>query len=81
MGMGWAWVVLRLAGVELAAGAHLANNLAICLFSRPVVFTPPKAEPVDWASVAVELASIAILVALVELALRRWPRLGGAAVR
>ena len=78
MGAGWAWVVLRLAGVELAAGAHLANNLAICLFSRPVVFTPPKAEPVDLASVGVELASIALLVALVELALRRWPRLGGA---
>jgi membrane protease YdiL (CAAX protease family) len=76
MGAGWAWIVLRLAGVELAAGAHLANNLAICLFSRPVVFTPAQKQPLDLASVAVELASIAILVAVVEWALRRWPQLG-----
>lgn len=81
MGMGWAWIVLRLAGVELAAGAHLANNLAICLFSRPVLFTPPEAQPVDLASVAIELASIAVLVGLVEWALRRWPGLGGAAAK
>jgi membrane protease YdiL (CAAX protease family) len=77
MGMGWAWIVLRLAGVEFAAGAHLANNLAICLFSRPVVFTPPQKQPFDIASVAVELASIAVLVIAVEWSLRRWPRLQG----
>ncbi len=75
MGAGWAWIVLRLAGVELAAGAHLANNLAICLFNRPVVLTPPPKQPFDIVSVGVELASIALLVIAVELALRRWPRL------
>jgi len=78
MGAGWAWIVLRLAGVELAAGAHLANNLAICLFNRPVVLTPPERQPFDAVSVGVELASIALLVLIVELALRRWPRLSAA---
>jgi membrane protease YdiL (CAAX protease family) len=75
MGMAWTWIVLRLGGVELAAGAHLANNLAICLFVRPVLFTPPPKEPFDVASVALEAATVAILVIAVEAALRRWPSL------
>lgn len=75
MGMAWTWIVLRLGGVELAAGAHLANNLAICLFVRPVLFTPPAREPFDIASVALEAGTVAILVIAVEAALRRWPGL------
>ena len=79
MGMAWTWIVLRLGGVELATGAHLANNLAICLFVRPVLFTPPRRDPFDAASVALEAATVAALVVAVEMALRRWPALSAAA--
>ena len=73
MGMGWTWIVLRLGGVELTTGAHLANNLAICLFVKPILFITPKREPFDVASVALEAATVVLLVLAVEGVLRRWP--------
>jgi membrane protease YdiL (CAAX protease family) len=73
MGMGWTWIVLRLGGVELTTGAHLANNLAICLFVKPILFVTPKREPFEVASVALEAATVVLLVLAVEGVLRRWP--------
>ena len=35
-GMVWTWAALRLGGLEFATGAHLANNLIICLLWSPL---------------------------------------------
>lgn len=71
MGAGWAFIVLRLGGVEFASGAHLANNLGIALFARPAVFAVPRPEPVHWASLGLQVGSVAVLAVAVELFLRR----------
>lgn len=77
MGAGWAWVVLRLGGVEFTAGAHLANNLGIALLAQPVVLAS-RPEPSDSASVALQVGSVVGLALGVEVWLRRR-KPGGAA--
>jgi len=74
MGAGWAWVVLRLGGVEFTAGAHLANNLGIALLGQPVVLAS-RPEPGDPFSVALQVGSLAGLVLGVEAWLR-WRKPG-----
>lgn len=71
MGAGWAWVVLRLDGVEFTAGAHLANNLGIALLAQPVMLAPAAAQPLDPASVALQVGTVALLALAVELWVRR----------
>lgn len=71
LGAGWAWIVLRLGGIELAAGAHFANNLGIALLAQPVLMTAPKPEPFDALSVALQVGTVAALVAGVEWWTRR----------
>lgn len=82
LGAGWAFIVLRLGGVEFASGAHLANNLGIALFAKPVLFVPRAPEPIHWGSLALQVGSVVLLAAAVELVLRRRePRQRPAAVR
>jgi membrane protease YdiL (CAAX protease family) len=76
MGAGWAWVVLRLGGVEFTAGAHLANNLGIALLAQPVVLAN-RPEPSDPFSVALQVGSLVGLVLGVEAWLR-WRKPGQA---
>jgi uncharacterized protein len=71
MGAGWAWIALRLGGVEFTTGAHLANNFIVSLFVAPPSFVTPAPEAFDPRAVAVELAIVLALVAVVELVLRR----------
>ena len=71
MGAGWAWVVLRLDGVEFTAGAHLANNLAIALLAQPVLLAAAASQPLDPGSVALQVGSVAILALAVEGWVRR----------
>ncbi|HEX5777141.1 MAG TPA: CPBP family intramembrane glutamic endopeptidase [Caulobacteraceae bacterium] len=71
MGIGWCWVGLRLGGLEFATGAHLANNLAVTLFIQPLTLKLPTGEASDLRSVAVQLAIVAVTVAVVEYGLRR----------
>jgi membrane protease YdiL (CAAX protease family) len=71
MGAAWSWVVLRTGGVEFALGAHLANNLLISLFIKPVSFAPAKRPPTDYRELAVEVAGMLVMVAAVELLVRR----------
>lgn len=71
MGAGWAWIALRLGGLEFATGAHLANNLIVSVLAQPLALTPPTAaETADPRSVLVQFAVVLITVAVVELALR-----------
>jgi membrane protease YdiL (CAAX protease family) len=44
MGGGWAYMTLRLGGVEFAAGSHAANNLLIVLFLHPLKAETPSAN-------------------------------------
>lgn len=79
MGIGLAWMTLRLGGVEFAIGAHAANNIAILLFLQPMALKPepPHAFPPETLIVAPLM--LAGYVAMTEIAvrwapLRRWTR-------
>lgn len=81
LGVGWAWIVLRLGGVEFTAGAHLANNLGIALLAEPVVLTASGPQPFEPVSVALQIGTTAALVLGVEWWVRRGAkrnRLGSA---
>ena len=65
MGFGLAYMTLRLGGIELAAGAHAANNLVIVIFLQPLL---PASEP-NPAFDAVALAEdVALLLGYVIIA-------------
>jgi uncharacterized protein len=70
MGAAWSWIVLRTGGLEFALGAHLANNLTISLFVKPVTFVIPPHRPIDYGEIALEVAGLALLVAVVEFLVR-----------
>jgi membrane protease YdiL (CAAX protease family) len=51
MGVGLAWMTLRLGGIEFAIGAHAANNIVILLFIQPMSLkpdTPHGVPPETW---------------------------------
>lgn len=80
MGVGLAWMTLRLGGIEFAIGAHAANNILILLFIQPMVLKP--APPHGFAPEILVVAPLMLAghVALAEIAarwapLRRWTRL------
>ncbi|TAJ71949.1 MAG: CPBP family intramembrane metalloprotease [Phenylobacterium sp.] len=75
LGIGWAWIVLRLDGVEFAAGAHLANNLGLALLAKPVLLTQSAPQPFEPLSVALQVGTVAALAWGVEW----WVRRGSAA--
>jgi membrane protease YdiL (CAAX protease family) len=77
MGIGLAWMTLRLGGIEFAIGAHAANNILILLFIQPMSLKPepPHAFPLEILVVAPLM--LAGYVAMAEVAarwapLRRW---------
>jgi membrane protease YdiL (CAAX protease family) len=77
MGVGLAWMALRLGGIEFAIGAHAANNIMILLFIQPMTLKPegPHAFPPEILLIAPLM--LAGYVALAEFAarwspLRRW---------
>lgn len=70
MGVSWAWITLRAAGIEFGTGAHLANNLLIPLFIQPLTMTMPSHEKGDLAAGLVQLAIVGASVAAVELLVR-----------
>ena len=71
LGAAWAWIVLRMDGVEFTAGAHLANNLGIVLLAEPVLLTAPKPQPFEPVSVALQIGTAVALVVGVEWWIRR----------
>ena len=70
MGASWAWIALRVGGLEFGAGAHLANNLLIALFIEPVTLAAPAHEKADVWSGLIQLAIVGASVAAVELLIR-----------
>ena len=80
MGIGLAWMTLRLGGIEFAIGAHAANNILILLFIQPMSLKPepPHAFPPEILLVAPLM--LAGYVAMAEVAarwspLQRWVRI------
>ncbi|AYG95013.1 CPBP family intramembrane metalloprotease [Brevundimonas naejangsanensis] len=69
-GMGWTWAALRVGGLEFAIGSHFANNLFLALIWSPMS-TVTQAQEVSWVVLAPELATIAIVVTVVEVLARR----------
>lgn len=83
MGVGLAWSVLRLGGIEFAIGAHAANNILILLFLQPMSLKPepPHAFPPEVLVLAPLI--LAGYVAMAEIAarwtpLRRWGQVAAA---
>jgi hypothetical protein len=77
MGAGFAYMTLRLGGIELATGAHAANNLLIVLFIEPLTLQSPgrgDLSAVAWLSDIILLAGYVVITeAVARIApLRRW---------
>ena len=70
----WAWTVLRLAGLEFALGAHLANNLLLCLLVEPISEGAQTGRDLPLHVLALDLGLSAFMVAVL-LGLLRSPRL------
>jgi uncharacterized protein len=78
MGVGFAYMTLRLGGIEFSTGAHAANNILIVLFIEPLTFQPPAASS-DLSGgalledVVLVVGYVLITEAVVRIAaLRRW---------
>jgi membrane protease YdiL (CAAX protease family) len=80
MGVGLAWMTLRLGGTELAIGAHAANNIVILLLIQPMALKPEPPHGFPPETLLVAPVMLAGYVALAEIVarwapLRRWSRL------
>ncbi len=77
VGLGLCYVTLRMGGVEMATGAHAANNLVIFYLLQPFSLAETAVEPFDpWVILGAAMV-LAGHVALAEAALRipalrRW---------
>lgn len=76
MGVGLAWMTLRLGGVEFAVGAHAANNIIIVLFLQPMALAAEPPHPFRWEVLPLSAVMLALYVGLAELVARtrlsRW---------
>ena len=77
LGAAFAYMVLRLGGVEFSTGAHLANNLMIVLFIEPLTLKQPAETGVTAGALAQYAYLVLAYVAMTELMvrwtpLRRW---------
>jgi membrane protease YdiL (CAAX protease family) len=78
MGAGFAYMTLRLGGVEFSTGAHAANNILIVLFIEPLTLQAPhEASGITALSLIEDVALVLGYVAITEAValspvLRRW---------
>jgi membrane protease YdiL (CAAX protease family) len=83
MGAGFAYMTLRLGGIEAACGVHAMHNMLIVLFLQPLSFDTAAEGDVSMVSLIEDLALLAGYVALTEAVARapflRW--LGGVSER
>jgi membrane protease YdiL (CAAX protease family) len=80
MGIGFAWMTLRLGGIEFAIGAHAANNILILLFLQPMSLKPEPPHAFRPEALIIAPLMAAGYVAMAEVAarwapLRRWTRI------
>jgi membrane protease YdiL (CAAX protease family) len=78
MGAGFAYMTLRLGGIEFSTAVHATNNILIILFVAPLTLQPTEAAgSITAESLIVDLAMVVGYVAITELVarsstLRRW---------
>ena len=77
MGAGFAYMTLRLGGIEFAAGAHAVNNMMIVLFLQPLSLQQTPTPQFSAFSLVEDVALIGGYVLITELVarlptLRRW---------
>jgi len=77
LGAAFAYMTLRLGGVEFSTGAHLANNLMIVLFLEPLTLKQPAEAGVTTSALVQYAYLVVSYVAMTELMvrwapLRRW---------
>jgi membrane protease YdiL (CAAX protease family) len=83
MGAGFAYMTLRLGGIEFSTGVHATNNILIILFVAPLSLQLPEKETgITGASLLVDAAMIAGYVAITEItarsaSLRLWAGVRG----
>ncbi|HUZ11460.1 MAG TPA: CPBP family intramembrane glutamic endopeptidase [Caulobacteraceae bacterium] len=74
MGAGLTYMTLKLGGVELSTGAHLANNLMVVLLQEPLTLKPPPNAGLSPMALAPYLGLFIAYVAIAEVT-ARWPPL------
>jgi membrane protease YdiL (CAAX protease family) len=74
MGAGFAYMTLRLGGIELAVGAHAVNNLMIVLFLQPLDAQPSGGAAISGYSLIEYIALAGGYVLITEM-VARLPRL------
>jgi membrane protease YdiL (CAAX protease family) len=77
MGLGLCYVTLRMGGVEMATGAHAANNLVVFYLFQPFSLAETAVEPFDpWVIVGAAMffaGNVAVAEATLRVpALARW---------
>jgi uncharacterized protein len=78
MGAGFAYMTLRLGGIEFSTGAHAVNNIAIVLFVQPLTLRASAAPPglsigSGLEDLAMAVGYVAVTEAVVRVGfLRRW---------
>jgi hypothetical protein len=70
-GMVWAWAALRLGSLAFAIGTHLANNLFIALLLAPISVAALPGQPMALEGLAVQAATLIVVLVFVELLARR----------
>jgi membrane protease YdiL (CAAX protease family) len=81
MGAGFAYMTLRLGGIEFSSGVHAMHNMMIVLFLQPLTFEPAAEGDLTLSALVWDLGLLAGYVAMTEAVARtpllRW--LGGIA--
>jgi uncharacterized protein len=77
LGAGFAYMTLRLGGVEFSTGAHLANNLMLVLFIQPLTLKAPTSGGVTMDALFQDLFLFFSFILIAEITarwapLRRW---------
>jgi len=73
MGLGFAYMTLRMGGIEFAVGAHMAHNLLISLLLRPMSLAPTPADDPAPNGVPEILVLAVAYVVMTELVMRWRP--------
>lgn len=73
LGAGFAYMTLRLGGVEFSAGAHLANNLMLVLFIQPLTLKPPASSGVTMDALFEDLFLFFAFILIAEVTARWTP--------
>ncbi len=70
MGAGFAYMTLRLGGIEFATGVHAVNNMVIALFLQPLDYDQPAGAAFSAFSLVQDMALVGTYVLITELVAR-----------